>query len=234
MTSMLHPQLPLALAVNKTFLFDNYIADGNDAVLSALKDLAASDQPQKCYIWGTGGVGISHLLQATCQSVAAGKQAMYLPLDQLMGYGPQVLDGMESLELVVIDHLQQLSGQADWEEALFHLYNRIDQAQGQLLIGAHQPPSQLGISLADLQSRLNACLVYQVKPLSEDGLAAFITLQAEHFGLEIKPEVTQYIMHHGERSLDDLRCLMQDLNRQSLSANRRLTIPFVKSVMQGL
>lgn len=234
MTSLLHPQLPLALAVNRSYLFDNYIAYGNEQLLAELQGMAISDGPQKCYLWGAAGVGISHLLQACCQSVPSGKQAMYLPLDQLMELGEQVLDGMESLDLVVIDHLEQLAGLAKWEEALFHLYNRIDQAQGQLLIGAKQPPSLLDIGLADLKSRLNACLIYQVKPLTDTGLETFIAQQASHFGLEIKPEVTQYILHHGVRTVHDLRRLMQDLDQQSLSANRRLTIPFVKSVMNGL
>jgi len=44
-------------------------------------------------------------------------------------------------------------------------------------------------------------------------------------------EVARYILHRGPRRLDALFDLLARLDRASLSAQRKLTIPFVKQAL---
>ncbi len=81
------------------------------------------------YIWGSAGVGRSHLLQAACSRVEErGGRALYLPLAELSEYDPNVLDDVEACDLLCLDDIQAVVGQARWEEALFHAFNRLRDA----------------------------------------------------------------------------------------------------------
>src|SRR5690554_2741388 len=125
-------QLPLGVKLRDEATFDNYHSGPNAAVLAAVQALAdpQQDPVERCvYIWGAPDSGRSHLLQAACHRMAeVGALAMYLPLREVMDHGPQLLDGMEEVDLLCLDDLEVLAGQADWEEALFHIYNQIGRA----------------------------------------------------------------------------------------------------------
>ncbi|HIZ50454.1 MAG TPA: DnaA regulatory inactivator Hda [Candidatus Pseudomonas excrementavium] len=228
-------QLPLGVKLRDEATFDNYYPGPNAGVLAALQALAdpQSAPAELCiYLWGAAGSGRSHLLQAACHRMAeAGGLAMYLPLAELLDYGPVLLEGMEQFDLLCLDELDALAGRADWEEALFHLYNRIQQRQGRLLIAAAAAPRALSLQLPDLVSRLGWGLVFQLQVLDDEGKQQMLKLRAERRGLQLPDEVARYILSRGARGMSELFAALEQLDQASLQAQHRLTIPFVKRVM---
>ncbi|CEA02320.1 DNA replication initiation factor [Pseudomonas saudimassiliensis] len=229
-------QLPLGVKLRDEATFDNYYAGPNAAVLAALQTLADPQAvpAELCvYLWGTSGSGRSHLLQAACHRMAErGGLAMYLPLGELLDHGPALLEGMEEFDLLCLDELDTLAGREDWEEALFHLYNRIQQRQGRLLIAAAAAPRALAFQLPDLVSRLGWGLVFQLQVLDDEGKQQMLKLRAERRGLQLPDEVARYILSRGARGMNELFAALEQLDQASLQAQHRLTIPFVKRVMQ--
>lgn len=231
-----HPmQLPLGIKLRDEATFDSYFNGPNAALVAVLQTLADPVQApeERCvYIWGAGGSGRSHLLQAACHRMAeAGALAMYLPLAEVKDHGPQLLDGMEELDLLCLDDLEVLAGDAEWEEALFHIYNRIQQRQGRLLMAAAAAPRALGIHLPDLVSRLGWGLVFQMQSLDDEGKQQMLKMRAERRGLHLPDEVARYILSRGARGMGELFAALEQLDQASLQAQHRLTIPFVKRVM---
>ena len=214
MTSRLPMQLPLGLKLRDEATFDNYYAGPNAAIVRAAQALA---DPQHTptepfvYLWGASGSGCSHLLQGAChQMTEAGGLAMYLPLRELLSYGPALLEGMEGVDLLCLDELDALAGQPEWEEALFHLYNRIQQRQGRLLMGAAAAPRVVGFNLADLISRLGWGLVYHLQRLDDDDKQQMLKLRAELRGLQLPDEVARYILSRGARGMNELFAALED------------------------
>ena len=228
-------QLPLGIKLRDEATFDSYFSGPNApllAVLQALADPAQAPEESCVYIWGARGSGRSHLLQAACHRMAeAGALAMYLPMAEVMDHGPQLLDGMEELDLLCLDDLEVLAGNADWEEALFHIYNRIQQRQGRLLMAASAAPRALGCHLPDLVSRLGWGLVFQMQSLDDEGKQQMLKMRAERRGLHLPDEVARYILSRGARGMGELFAALEQLDQASLQAQHRLTIPFVKRVM---
>ncbi len=228
-------QLPLGIKLRDEATFDSYYAGPNTAVVRAVQALSDPQQTPAelfIYLWGAPGSGCSHLLQGACHRMAeAGGLAMYLPLRELMSYGPGLLEGMEDFDLLCLDELDALAGQADWEEALFHLYNRIQQRQGRLLVAATTAPRALAFNLADLVSRLGWGLVYQLQALDDEGKQQMLKLRATLRGLQLTDEVARYILSRGARGMNELFAALEQLDQASLQAQHRLTIPFVKRVM---
>ena len=226
-----HPQQPFNFPLNQDFRLDNYLAGDNQQLVTELEYIH-QQATGFLYLWGETGVGCSHLLQGACQhAVEQGVTAMYLPLGDIIDYGTGVLDNLESLELVCLDELDAVAGLVDWEEALFHLYNRLQAAGHGLIVAAHSPPNHLGISLADLGSRLASGAVYQVQGLTEANQLCLLQQRAQLKGLELPDDVAQYIVNRSGRSNAALCQLMDKLDRVSLAAQRKLTVPFVKQVM---
>ncbi|MEZ5524705.1 MAG: DnaA regulatory inactivator Hda [Pseudomonadales bacterium] len=228
----LHPQIPLSFRPKDTLTFENFVTGANQDVVEALySQLTTPDMPL-LYLWGAEGSGCSHLLQAACHRASQlQRTAIYLPLDELCHFEPAILEGIDAMELVCLDHLQAIAGLGDWEEALFHLFNRMLEQQSALLVAATQPPRGVGLQLADLQSRLASCAVFKVSGLDDANKVRLLKDRAADKGLELNDEAAHYILNRSDRSLEALLKNLDFLDRSSLSAGRRLTIPFIKQAM---
>jgi DnaA family protein len=227
-------QLPLGIKLRDEATFANFYAGPNAAAMSAVRALATpgDNSSTQIYLWGATGSGRSHLLQAACHEAAAsGSLAMYLPLEEVLGHDASIFEGMEQFDLLCLDQIDALVGDADWEEALFHLYNRLSEAGGKMLLAASAAPRSLGVSLPDLASRLGWGVVFQLHSLSDEDKQHMLQLRASLRGLQLSDEVARYILSRGARGMGELFDALERLDQASLQAQHRLTIPFVKRVM---
>lgn len=232
---MIPIQLPLGVRLRDDATFANYYPGANAAALGYVERLCEADAgwtESLIYLWGGEGVGRSHLLQAAClRFEQRGESAVYLPLAEVAEHGTELLDNLEQCELVCLDDLDAVAGRADWEEALFHLFNRLRDSGRRLLLSAACPPRELPIGLADLQSRLTLALVFQMHSLSDEDKLRALQLRASRRGLHLTDEVGRFILTRGERSMSALFDLLERLDQASLQAQRKLTIPFLKEVL---
>ena len=225
-------QLPLGVSLRDDARFENYQTGSNGLVCEMLRQAAVGEGESFLYIWGAQGSGCSHLLQAVCHAAEPRKlTAVYLPLNELLSLSPVILEGMEHLDLVCVDNVEAVSGKPAWEEALFHLYNRIRQEQNTLIVAANSAPRQLEIKLPDLVSRLSWGAVFHVAALNDDDKVQAIQLRAKIRGIELAEDVAKYLVHHASRSMNDLCLMLERLDKASLMAQRKVTIPFIKQEM---
>ncbi|WJW76066.1 DnaA regulatory inactivator Hda [Thiohalobacter sp. IOR34] len=222
-------QLPLGIRLSGQARFETFHPGPNAEAVAAVRRLASGEEGGGLYLWGAPGSGRSHLLQAACR--AAG-EAVYLPLASLCPLGVGALDGVEHSGLVCLDELEAVAGEADWERALFDLFNRVREGGGRLLAAAGDRPERIGLGLPDLVSRLGWGLVYGLKPLDDAGRIEALRLHAAARGLELPEEVGRYLIRRWPRDLTVLGALLEELDRASLVAQRRLTVPFVKAVLE--
>jgi DnaA family protein len=228
-------QLPLGVRLRDDATFANYYPGANAAALGYVERLCEADAgwtESLMYLWGGEGVGRSHLLQAACLRVEQrSEQAVYLPLAEVVEYGPALLDNLEQCELVCLDDLDAVAGRSEWEEALFHLFNRLRDSGRRLLLAASKSPRELAIKLPDLQSRMTLALVFQLHSLSDEDKLRALQLRASRRGLHMSDEVGRFILTRGERSMSALFELLERLDQASLQAQRKLTIPFLKETL---
>lgn len=225
-------QIPLGITLRDDARFENFLSQGNELLCNTLDQAARGQGEQFLFIWGNPDSGCSHLLQAVCHaSDPAGRTAVYLPLDELMELGPGVLEGMEHLDLVCLDNVQAIAGNKLWEEGVFHFFNRIRAENNRLLVAADRAPRQLGLNLPDLASRLTWGMVFQVHNLDDAGKVKALQLRARGRGFNLSEEVARFLIHRASRSMSDLFDLLDQLDAASLSAQRKVTIPFVKQVL---
>lgn len=229
MSDYLRRQLPLRIGLRDSATFANFLPAANAQALFALQQ----QQEPFLYLWGASGSGKSHLLQAACHAVTeTGGSAVYLPLEELSQMPAEMLDGMEHMQIVCIDEIDSIAGNSAWEQALFHLYNRLRDSGNRLVVAGNASPTMLGISLPDLVSRLGWGPVYQLQPLTDEEKAEALCLRASQRGMDMPPEVASYLLNRASRDMQALFALLDELDEVSLAAQRKLTIPFVREVIR--
>ncbi len=223
-------QLALPLQLADHAVFPSFLAGDNDTLVATLVELSGGNTGQGCWLWGSAATGKTHLLQAVCD--AAGDRSVYLPLELLGAAGPGILEGLESRELVCIDDIDRVVGDDDWERALFSFYNALHDAGGQLVVAAATAPREAGFSLADLASRMSKLPVFQLRVLSDQQRVAALQLRARHRGLELPDDTAAFMLKRSRRDMASLYDLLDRLDLEALKAKRRLTIPFVRGVLE--
>lgn len=227
-------QLPLGIFFPDNMTFANFIAGGNGALLTAIQGFCLSQtEEQNFYLWGPSGVGKTHLLQAACHAAAeAGLSATYIPLQHAAQFSPDLLQDLHLLQLICIDDVHTIAGQPEWERGLFALYQLALDSKTPILWSADVPPAQLPLQLKDLQSRLAASLIVELHPLSDAEKLLALQQRARARGLELSPQVGNFLLTHCTRHMGDLLANLDKLDQAALVAQRALTIPFVKQILK--
>ena len=226
-------QLALGVKLRDGSVFASYFAGRNRPAVDALRALRTGEPPTCVYLHGAAGTGKTHLLQALCANAGQrGEGAAYLPLRDVTAMGPELLSGCGELDCVCVDDVELIAGRRDWELALFALHQQLDEHRGRLMVSGAAPPAASGIALADLRSRLGGGLVLTLHALDESEQIAALQLRAHIRGFELPDETAQFLLRRLPRDMATLCAFLDELDEASLAAQRRLTVPFVREVVE--
>ncbi len=223
-------QLVLPLRLADHAVFDSFHAAGNEVLVATLAEAAAGQGGHGCWLWGASSTGKTHLLQATCDR--AGDSSVYVPLSMFRDTAPGILEGLAGRQTICIDDVDAVAGDADWEAALFDLCNQVTDAGGQLVVSARSTPRESSFELEDLRSRLSRLPIFHLRPLDDEQRVAALQLRARHRGFELPGETARYLLKRSKRDMASLFDVLDKLDLESLRAQRRLTIPFVRDALQ--
>jgi DnaA family protein len=227
-------QLALDIRPADHAVFESFHAGPNALAVTSVRDVAAGRGGPLAWIWGAPETGRSHLLQAAvARAHESGAQTAYLPLGELRSLSAEVLEGTAARDLVAIDDVNEVTGDGAWERALFRLHEQLLGAGGRLLLAAHRPPQAAGFALADLASRFAAGVVFRLEALTDEDRVLALQRRAAWRGLDLPEETARFLLARVTRSAGSLFRLLDELDRAALAAQRRLTIPFVRSVLEA-
>ncbi len=92
-------------------------------------------------------------------------------------------------------------------------------------------PTYLNLHLPDLKSRLAWGLVLQLQPLSDEDKLETLQMRAIQRGFRLPVSVAQFILKRCTRTMHDLDNILDRLDQASLAHQRKITIPFVKTIL---
>ena len=224
-------QLPLTLRWPAQQRFDTYVADGNAAAVAALENAAVQIAPW-IFISGAAGVGKTHLLIAACATATAHERpAQYLPLSKIGVGRDESIREFGGSAFVAVDDVDAIAGERESEIALFDLFNRLRADGSSVVFSGTSPPTQLRLALPDLVSRLSSCTQLPLKPLHDDARRAAVRQRAAARGIELDNTVIDWMFDHTPRDLGSLAALIERIDRESLAAKRRITVPFLRTLL---
>jgi len=224
-------QLTLPVTIGDKASFDNFWVGHNSELVTALQSCILKGEPRMLYFYGRGGAGKSHLLYAAMrfakQEILA---SSYLSLKDTYA-SPAMLETLDVKNLVCIDDVQHWAANSEHERALFSLFEQVKQGGGQLIVSANQPPRESGFHLTDLVSRLASGLVYPLHALSDEQQFEAIRLRAQQRGLSISDDTVRYLLSRSSRNTTELFSILDEIDKASLIEKRKITIPFLQSLL---
>ncbi len=225
-------QLMLGVQLKERATFASFLTARNVELVAHLRHVATTTTPGATWIAGPHTAGKSHLLQAVCAAVPAGKRAAYLPLETLLPFGPGALDGAENLDVACYDDVQAVAGIDEWEQRLFSLWQRAHERGTTLVFAARENPVQVTFSLADLKSRLASASVFAVRELNDEEQLQALYLRAHLRGFELPPETAKFLQRRYPRDMRSLCEVLDTLDDAAFAEQRRITVPFIRDLIE--
>ncbi len=208
-------QLPLDLPTRTALGRDAYFISPSNAVALASVDNWRNWPNGKMILCGQKGSGKTHLTHVwAAESGARIVRASDLPTSDLSDLSTGAL---------AVEDADQIAGNPDAEEALFHLHNMILAEGNSLLLTAQTPPSRWPVSLADLKSRMEGTSVTMLDQPDDTLLAAMLTKLFADRQLSPSPEAVTYLLRYMERSAAEAVRIVALMDRRALSENRKIS-----------
>ena len=225
-------QYSLDIALPKFATFKTFV-ETSGQLLSELKQLSENNsEPCQYFLWGRACTGKTHLLQAICNhQTNSQKNAIYLPMKELLNQPANILNDMQQLDVLCIDDVDAVLGNEEWDRQLFILINELRANNKSIVMTATLNPNDAKVSFPDLSSRLVWGPVYKLNLLEDEEKSKAIQAHAKARGLEVPDEVCSYLLKRFPRDLTKLIELLDQLDKESLMQQKKVTVPFVKSVL---
>ena len=219
------------------FTFENFVVGKpNELAHAAARRVAEScASPVRVvpfnplFLYGGVGLGKTHLMHAVAWHVrkhACGRKVIYLSAEKFMYQFIRALrfkstmdfkEEFRSVDLLMIDDVQFISGKESTQEEFFHTFNALVDQNRQIVISADKSPSDLEGLEERMRSRLGWGLVADLHPTTYELRLGILQSKAEQINLRIPQKVMEFLAH---KITSNVRELEGALNR--ITANMQL------------
>lgn len=237
----LDPQL------NQTYRFDNYYA-GNSNILARTAGVSIAESPgmnafNPLFIHGESGVGKTHLMQAIGREIKEKmpqSRVLYISSHLFqMQYAnatksntvPDFINFYQSIDVLMIDDIQDLAGMTKTQNTFFHIFNHLHQKGKQLILSSDRPPVSLDGMVPRLISRFKWGLLAEVERPDYDLRYDILKKRVERDGLPIKDDVITFVAQNISDNVRDLEGVLASLMFRATALNREVTVDLAAKVL---
>lgn len=222
-------QIPLSLRFAQRAGLDDYFDPGSRVLPVFGRWLQAPEGV--LLLTGPMASGKTHLALAACaQWQAQGMQVSYLPLRE--GVDQAMLDAQAPSGVLVIDDVDAALASMPLQQSLFALHNRQRDAGGALLYCSRLPIHEWAeAALPDLRSRIAQGLQLGTPTFDDAGRKLWLEESARRRGFELDAPALEFLIRRVGRDFASLTAMLEWIDRSSLAAKRRVTVPFLSDLL---
>ncbi len=225
-------QLALDIGMAAGPTLDGFFAGPNEPALRHLtlwvgdSHVPTLHSPVPTYLWGEGGCGKTHLLEAVRSALREqGASVGWLAADLL---DPPEFD--ERWGAVLFDDVHLYT--AVQQHAAFNWFINAQSLQRGVVAAGAVPPADLALR-EDLRTRLGWGHVFHLQVLSEAERRAVLRQAADSRGVMLSDDVLDYMLHRFSRDLGSLMGLLAQLDGYALQTQRAITIPLIRAMLEN-
>ncbi len=226
-------QVNLPFGLRERCALDAFYAGPNTELMELVRRFAAGRESGVLFLHGPTGCGKSHLLQGAARTaLEGGRLGAYVALAE-SGVRSGLVAQLNPSGLLCLDGVEAIAGNPAFEAAILELYERVQQGSGAILAAATVAPGGISGLLPDLVSRLSSRYVYRIAALDDRHRADALGWAARRRGIELSAGVVEWLLRRVPRESGALFRLLDEIDAASLTENRRVTIPFLRSLGIG-
>lgn len=206
-----------ATRLNPKYTFDTFVV-GEYNRLAYASALEISEEPGRRYnplfIYGDTGTGKTHLLHAIGHIVKAkGLNILVASAEQFTNQFITALKNnriddfhrkFRSTDFLLLDDVQFLSGKAQTQECLVHIFNDLYENNCQIVVTCDRPPKAISSVTKKLRSRLEWGLVADLGLPDLETRLAILKVKAKQLNMSIPPEVLRFLATQFQRNIREL------------------------------
>lgn len=235
--------------LNSKYRFSNFI-EGDCNKLARSAGIAIAKNPggtafNPLVIYGDVGLGKTHLAHAIGNEVVerfAKKNVLYISTERFTN---QIIESIrknsisdlvnfyQSIDLLIVDDIQFLSGKSKTQEIFFNIFNELHQLGKQIIITSDRPPKSLEGIQDRLISRFKWGLSADLQAPDFETRMAILLAKIEAEGVKIPSDVVEFISYNVKSNVRELEGVMISLVAQSTLNNKRIDINLAKQVVES-
>ncbi|SDI69211.1 DnaA ATPase domain-containing protein [Lutimaribacter saemankumensis] len=132
---------------------------------------------------------------------------------------------------VAVEDADRIAGDPAAEEALFHLHNLVLAEGHSLLLTASAPPQHWGLTLPDLQSRMQGTQAATLSPPDDQLLGAVLLKLFSDRQINPTPDALNHLIKHITRDFATARAVVAEMDRTALADRRRISMALARDVL---
>jgi chromosomal replication initiator protein len=139
-----------------------------------------------------------------------------------------------SVDLLMIDDVQFISGKESTQEEFFHTFNALVDQNRQIVISADKSPSDLEGLEERMRSRLGWGLVADIHPTTYELRLGILESKAEQMGLRPPQKVMEFLAHKITSNVRELEGALNRIGAHTQLVRRELTLETTQELLQDL
>jgi chromosomal replication initiator protein len=202
---------------NVNYTFDSFVVSNCNRLAYAAA-LSVAENPGRSYnplfLYGGVGLGKTHLLHAIYHVAQANNfRALYVSAEQFTNEFVNAIreksteefrSKFRSVDMLLIDDIQFISGKEQTEESFFHTFNELHNANRQIVLTSDRPPKSMPLLGDRLCSRFEWGLIADIQPPDFDTRLAILQTKAEQEKVNVPLEVLEFIAHRIQQNIREL------------------------------
>jgi len=235
---------------NVKYTFDSFVIGSSNRFAHAAA-LAVAEAPAQAYnplfIYGSTGLGKTHLLQAVAQYVAEHSSALSVRYvtseafvnDFINSLRDKRTEGFKqryrAYDVLLIDDVQFLEGKERFQEEFFHTFNSLYEAGSQIVLSSDRPPRDIATLEERLRSRFEWGLITDIQPPDLETRIAILRKKVKIDGIQVQDEqVLTFIAGRISTNIRELEGALTRVVAFSSLTGRPMTVELAQDVLRDV
>jgi chromosomal replication initiator protein len=236
-----------AAQLNPRYQFDSFVTgSGNQFAHAAAQ--AVAERPSKAYnplfLYGGVGLGKTHLMQAighlvksrNAQAAVSYVSAEKFTNDMINSVRYDKMTGFRdryrSVDVLLIDDIQFLSGKERTQEEFFHTFNALHETSKQIVVASDRSPKELQDVDDRLRSRFEWGLVVDIQPPDLETKVAILQRKAELEQTVLPTDVALFIAGNVRTNVRELEGALTRLIAWCSMHGLEITLPTAQQCLK--
>jgi chromosomal replication initiator protein len=242
------------IELNPNFTFDNFITGScNKLACSIAKVIAKVEESlfseqeiNPLFLYGGVGLGKTHLAQAVAWHIKKNNKSqkvIYISAERFMYQFVKSLrnkdilafkEQFRSVDILIIDDLQFISGKDGTQEELFNTLNSIIESNKKIILVCDKSPGDLDDISAKLKSKIASGFIADFKCPNYKTRLEILHSKAKNFDFEIKTEILELLASKINSNIRDLEGALRKITANYIFTGEEISLKNTKNLLKDI
>ncbi len=238
-----------SLLFNRKYTFENFVVGHNNRFAYAASE-AVAKAPSKAYnplfIYGSAGLGKTHLLHAIGNKILETKPKLVLHFASSERFTNELINGIKdkrmdsfrkkyrNVDVLLVDDIQFLAGKEQTQEEFFHTFNELHGRNKQIILTSDRPPKEIPTLEERLRTRFEWGLIADIQPPEFETRIAILRKKIELNNLTVSDEILHFIATQIPTNVREMEGALTRIVAYASLLNTEVTLSIASDVIKDM